>query len=228
MNRRRQEKIRKRDSDKNELYNLREGRESIRTFFMSKDSKIQRITDLTNRIIGSEKDIECLDLLHKIVVLQLNQAAIQFFKRDKFTTYNHTVNLYMAKQGENNAMRMEVFRKINLQNLTMLSSYQEKKRLEDRSVLIEASEKVRMFQDQRRAMEMTIDDPAKVSSRPVASLGPLYKMAAQIDDSEDNNLGSTVAVRNGGYINAKEDVDEETSLQDEPNLMRKLRNHFIG
>ena len=55
---------------------MREGRESLRTFFMTKDSKISRITNLTDRIINSEKDIECLDLLHKIVVLQLNQAAI--------------------------------------------------------------------------------------------------------------------------------------------------------
>ena len=76
MDRRRGEKMRKRDSDKNELQNMKDGRESFRTFFMSKESKISRITDLTNRIIASEKDIECLDLLHKIVVLQLNQAAI--------------------------------------------------------------------------------------------------------------------------------------------------------
>ena len=72
MDKRRQEKIRKRDSDKNELYNLREGKESFRTFFMRKDSKISRITDLTNRIINNERDIECLDLHNKIVVLQLN------------------------------------------------------------------------------------------------------------------------------------------------------------
>jgi len=72
MDKRQQEKMRKRDSDKNELYNMREGKESLRTFFMRKDSKISRITDLTNRIINNERDIECLDLLHKIVVLQLN------------------------------------------------------------------------------------------------------------------------------------------------------------
>lgn len=61
--------MQKRDSDRNELQNMREGKDSIRTFFMRKDSKISRITELTNRIINSEKDIECLDLLHKIVVL---------------------------------------------------------------------------------------------------------------------------------------------------------------
>ena len=99
---------------------MRDGKDNFRTFFMRKDAKISRITELTNRINNTERDIECLELLHKIVVLQLNQAAIQFFKRDKFTTYNHTVNLYMAKQSENNAMRQEVYRKINIQNSTQM------------------------------------------------------------------------------------------------------------
>lgn len=76
MDKRRLEKIRKRDADKNELQNMREGKESLRTFFMRKETKITRITELTNKIINAEKDIECLDLLHKIVVLQLGQAAI--------------------------------------------------------------------------------------------------------------------------------------------------------
>jgi len=44
----------------------------------------------------------------------------------------------MAKQSENNAVRMEVYRKINMQNSTMMDQYQEKKRAEDRSILIEA------------------------------------------------------------------------------------------
>ena len=64
--------MRKRDADRIELQKLRDGKESLRTFFMSRDSKISRITGLTNRILASERDIECLDLLHKIVVLQLN------------------------------------------------------------------------------------------------------------------------------------------------------------
>jgi len=72
MEKRRQEKERKRDADRLELADMRDGRTSLRTFFMSKDSKISRITDLTNRILGCERDIECLDLLHKIIVLQLN------------------------------------------------------------------------------------------------------------------------------------------------------------
>ena len=78
-----------------------DGVQTISTFFMSKKDKISKITSLTQQIAIAGQDIECLGLLHKIVVLQLNQAAIQFFKRDKFTTYNHTVNLYIQKQMEN-------------------------------------------------------------------------------------------------------------------------------
>jgi len=34
----------------------------------------------------------------------------------------------MAKQSENHAVRQDVYRKINVQNTTMMSEYQEKKR----------------------------------------------------------------------------------------------------
>ena len=63
--------------------------------------------------------------------MQLNQAVIQFFKRDKFTTYNHTVNLYAAKQIENNTIRMDVFQKVNQLNNATLNQYEEKKRIEE-------------------------------------------------------------------------------------------------
>ena len=72
MDDKRQERIRKRNTDKANLQMMREGKNSFRTFFMSKDSKISRITELTNSISATERDIECLDLLHKIIVLQLN------------------------------------------------------------------------------------------------------------------------------------------------------------
>ena len=43
---------------------------------MRKRDKITRITELTNSLAAADQEIECLGLLHKIVVLQLNQAAI--------------------------------------------------------------------------------------------------------------------------------------------------------
>lgn len=83
---------------------------------MSKKEKVAKITQLTSSVQSAGADIECLGLLHKIVVLQLNQAAIQFFKRDKFTTYNHTVNLYMQKQMENTKIKVDLFTRIQSNN----------------------------------------------------------------------------------------------------------------
>ena len=48
---------------------MKEGKDTLKTFFMGKDKKINRITALSNRIVSAEKDIECLSLLHKIIVL---------------------------------------------------------------------------------------------------------------------------------------------------------------
>lgn len=42
-------------------------------------------------------------------------------------------------------MRGEVYRKINMQNSTMMGEYQEKKRAEDRSILIESQNMVKQL-----------------------------------------------------------------------------------
>jgi hypothetical protein len=42
----------------------------------------------------------------------LNQAAINFFKREKFGTYNHTINLYSVKQIENHSLKHDLYRKL--------------------------------------------------------------------------------------------------------------------
>ncbi len=52
------------------------GKDSFFSFFRTKEGKINKITELTNAIANADRDIECLDVLHKIIVLQLNQAAI--------------------------------------------------------------------------------------------------------------------------------------------------------
>lgn len=44
----------------------------------------------------------------------------------------------MAKMIENNTMKMDVFKKIHLGNSTMLDQYQEKRRQEDKTVLMES------------------------------------------------------------------------------------------
>ena len=42
----------------------------------------------------------------------MNQAAINFFKREKFGTYNHTINLYSVKQIENHSLKHDLYRKL--------------------------------------------------------------------------------------------------------------------
>ena len=91
---------------------LKDGKDTFRTFFRSKEGKINKITALTESVQRDERDIECLSLLYKIVVLQLNQAAIQFFKREKFGTYNHTINMYSVKQIENTSLKHELYKKL--------------------------------------------------------------------------------------------------------------------
>jgi hypothetical protein len=51
---------------------LNQGKSTLKTLFTSKDGKVNRITELTNKISGGEKEIECLELYLKILVLQLN------------------------------------------------------------------------------------------------------------------------------------------------------------
>ena len=112
MEKRRNKKIIDRKDAIKQIKDMKEGKDTLRTYFMSQQGKVNKITELTEQVIRAESDIECLGLLHKIVVIQLNQAAIQFFKREKFTTYNHTVNLYSQKQIENNLLRKKLFERI--------------------------------------------------------------------------------------------------------------------
>ena len=73
---------------------------------------MNKITQLTDSVQKDEREIECLSLLYKIIVLSLNQAAINFFKREKFGTYNHTINLYAVKQIENTSLKHELYKKL--------------------------------------------------------------------------------------------------------------------
>ena len=50
MEKRRQTKVQQRNDEKEELFKLKEGQSTLRSLFMGKDSKINRITELTNSI----------------------------------------------------------------------------------------------------------------------------------------------------------------------------------
>ena len=109
MEKRKVAKVKQRNSDMEEVRSMKDGKDTIRSFFRSKEGKVNKITELSEAISKADRDIECLDLLFKIVVLQLNQAAINFFKREKFGTYNHTINLYAVKQIENHSLKHDLF-----------------------------------------------------------------------------------------------------------------------
>ena len=65
--------------------------------FMTKRAKVNRITLLDERIKKLTKEIECTELLEKIVILQQIQVAIPFFQSDKLGVYNGALNLYSRK-----------------------------------------------------------------------------------------------------------------------------------
>jgi hypothetical protein len=72
MEKRRNKKITDRRDAIKQIKDMKEGKDTLRTYFMSQTGKVNKITELTDSVIKAESDIECLGLLHKIVVIQLN------------------------------------------------------------------------------------------------------------------------------------------------------------
>ena len=72
MEKRKIAKVKQRNSDMEEMRAMKDGKDTFRSFFRSKEGKINKITELSEAIQRADRDIECLDLLYKIVVLQLN------------------------------------------------------------------------------------------------------------------------------------------------------------
>lgn len=62
-------KAKKRENNQKELEQLNQGKSSLKTFFSSKDGKVNRITALTHKIADGEKELDALDLYLKIIVL---------------------------------------------------------------------------------------------------------------------------------------------------------------
>mmetsp|Transcript_15043 Transcript_15043/g.14619 ORF Transcript_15043/g.14619 Transcript_15043/m.14619 type:complete len:114 (+) Transcript_15043:1676-2017(+) len=82
---------------------MNQGKNTIGSIFMTNGGKVSKITELTHNIQNADKEIECFDVFIKVMVLQLNQATIPFFKRDKVRIYNEMMNDY-AGQMVNNSM----------------------------------------------------------------------------------------------------------------------------
>ena len=76
-----------------ELLKLQKGNTLLSTF-QTKHAKINRITELNEKIEYEEKEIDCAECLTKILFLYLHDAAIPFFRLDKLGVYNGAINLY--------------------------------------------------------------------------------------------------------------------------------------
>lgn len=94
-------KAKKRENYQKELEQLNQGKSSFKTLFSSKEGKVNRITELTHKISNGEKELDAFDLYLKIIVLQINQAAIPYFKQDKVAIYNDLLNVYSQQHVYN-------------------------------------------------------------------------------------------------------------------------------
>ena len=187
---------------------MKEGKDTLRTYFMSQNGKVNKITELTDKVTKAENDIECLGLLHKIVVIQLNQAAIQFFKRDKFTTYNHTVNLYSQKQIENNLIKKKLFEKIYDANHQTIVNQEEKKLVEENKVYSPSKEDGPDVLPELK--DTTIDKP-RTSQKSYVKKGELQEVQSIVQE-QDSFFGREPAasiVKPKGQQNFDSDEDEE-------------------
>lgn len=123
-----------------ELFKLQRGNTFFSTF-QSRQGKINRITELNERIEYEDKEIDCADCLTKIVFLYLHDAAIPFFRLDKLGVYNGAINLYAMKQIQNCANIMNFYNKVIGQNQIEIGGH-----LGNQTVLDEKSYMLNNFQ----------------------------------------------------------------------------------
>ena len=91
---------------------MNQGKTSLKTLFSTKDGKVSRITELTRKIADSQKEVECLDAYLRLVILQISQAMIPYFKKDKVSLYNDLINTYSQQYINNSQQISQCFAKI--------------------------------------------------------------------------------------------------------------------
>lgn len=99
-------------SKQKELEKLKVGKSTLKTMFKSQSAKVNTITNLTREIQQIEREIECYDLYFKTLTLQINHAAIPYFKKDKVTLYNDLINTYSQHYINNSQLISQCFAKI--------------------------------------------------------------------------------------------------------------------
>ena len=107
-----------------ELEKLKSGQKSMKTLFKSQNSIVNSITNLTREVQNIEREIECYDMYLRTLTLQINHAAIPYFKKDKVTLYNDLINTY-SQHNINNAQHIsQCFAKIMELNSMLTSTEQ--------------------------------------------------------------------------------------------------------
>lgn len=81
-------------------------------FFMSQGQKVNRISQLNDKIKQTEREINCAEALMKIIFLYQQELAIPFFRMDKLGVYNGAINLYGLKLINNCEQISEFYREV--------------------------------------------------------------------------------------------------------------------
>jgi len=116
--------LQRRQTKQRELDKLKSGKNTLKTVFKSQNSIVNSITNLTREIQNIDKELECYDMYIRTLVLQINYAAIPYFKKDKVGLYNDLINTYSQHHINNSQVISQCFAKVMELN-TMLNTPQE-------------------------------------------------------------------------------------------------------
>jgi hypothetical protein len=104
--------LKKRADKQKELEKLKAGKGGFLTKFKSQNSIVNSITNLTREIQTINREIECYEAYIKVLTLQINHAAIPYFKKDKVSLYNDLINTYSQQYINNSQQISQCFAKI--------------------------------------------------------------------------------------------------------------------
>jgi len=108
----RQQIVTRRANKQKELDKLKQGKKGFTQMFKTQNSIINSITNLTREVQQADKEIECYDVYIRTLTLQINHAAIPYFKKDKVSLYNDLINTYSQQYINNSQQISQCFAKI--------------------------------------------------------------------------------------------------------------------
>ena len=104
--------LQRRANKQKDLDKLKQGKGGIKTMFKSQNSIVNSITNLTREIQTIDRELECYEAYIKVLTLQINHAAIPYFKKDKVSLYNDLINTYSQQNINNSQQISQCFAKI--------------------------------------------------------------------------------------------------------------------